>query len=170
MHKLWTRITEIAGSTGSIPSGDTACGFANTAMVLADRGFIPKVFSAVIRVVSSVRSLAAVEAGAVGPHKDCGYEGVYVKAITGIPISMEWQVQRVRAFELNRQYRRMCRGFVEQRIRSEHKAFGRNGAYRLHGAAYLRPPDEHREEKSKANDLRLAMPNPTARSTRRHMC
>jgi methanol--5-hydroxybenzimidazolylcobamide Co-methyltransferase len=89
MHKLWTRITEIAGSTGSIPSGDTACGFANTAMVLADRGFIPKVFSAVIRVVSSVRSLAAVEAGAVGPHKDCGYEGVYVKAITGIPISME---------------------------------------------------------------------------------
>jgi len=58
-------------------------------MVLAERGYIPKVFSAVIRVMSAVRSLAAVEEGAVGPHKDCGYEGVYVKAITGTPISME---------------------------------------------------------------------------------
>lgn len=27
--------------------------------------------------------------GAKGPHKDCGYEGVYIKAITGTPISME---------------------------------------------------------------------------------
>ncbi|MDO4542681.1 MAG: methyltransferase MtaB domain-containing protein, partial [Bacillota bacterium] len=31
----------------------------------------------------------AIEAGAVGPDKDCGYEGVYMKAITGTPISME---------------------------------------------------------------------------------
>ena len=42
-----------------------------------------------MRVISAVRSLAAIEAGAVGPHKDCGYEGVFVKAITGTPISME---------------------------------------------------------------------------------
>ncbi len=89
MSKLWSRITQIASDTGTISSGDTACGFANTAMVLADRGFIPKVFSAVVRVMTAVRSLAAVEAGAVGPHKDCGYEGVYVKAITGIPLSLE---------------------------------------------------------------------------------
>jgi methanol--5-hydroxybenzimidazolylcobamide Co-methyltransferase len=89
MSKLWSEICRIAGSTGTIASGDTACGFANTAMVLADRGLIPKVFSAVVRVVSAVRSLVAVEEGAVGPHKDCGYEGVYVKAITGIPVSLE---------------------------------------------------------------------------------
>ena len=89
MHKLWVEINAIAQETGSIASGDTACGFANTAMVLADRKMIPKAFAAVDRVVSAVRSLAAVEAGAVGPHKDCGYEGVYVKAITGIPITME---------------------------------------------------------------------------------
>lgn len=25
----------------------------------------------------------------MGPHKDCGYEGVFIKAITGTPISME---------------------------------------------------------------------------------
>lgn len=89
MRKLWTQVSAIALETGSIASGDTACGFANTAMVLADRKMIPKIFAAVDRVVSAVRSLAAVEAGAVGPHKDCGYEGVYVKAITGIPIAME---------------------------------------------------------------------------------
>jgi methanol--5-hydroxybenzimidazolylcobamide Co-methyltransferase len=89
MSRLWSAIVDIAEKTESFASGDTACGFANTAMVLAERGYIPKVFSAVIRVMSAVRSLAAVEEGAVGPHKDCGYEGVYVKAITGTPISME---------------------------------------------------------------------------------
>ena len=95
MHRLWTEVSRIAGETGSIASGDTACGFANTAMVLADRKFIPRVFSAVDRVVSAVRSLAAVEAGAVGPDKDCGYEGVYLKAISGIPVSMEGRTSAV---------------------------------------------------------------------------
>lgn len=89
MSRLWKEIKTIADSTETIPAGDTACGFANTAMVLADRGFIPKVFAAVVRVISAVRSLVAIEEGAQGPHKDCGYEGVYIKAITGIPISME---------------------------------------------------------------------------------
>ena len=89
MRRLWTEIVRIADRTGTIASGDTACGFANTAMVLADRRYIPRVFAAVVRVVSAVRSLAAIECGARGPHKDCGYEGVYVKAITGTPIAME---------------------------------------------------------------------------------
>jgi methanol--5-hydroxybenzimidazolylcobamide Co-methyltransferase len=89
MQKMWASIVSIAEKTGSFASGDTACGFANTAMVLADRGMVPKVFAAVDRVVSAVRSLVAIEEGAVGPHKDCGYEGVYVKAITGTPIAME---------------------------------------------------------------------------------
>jgi len=39
--------------------------------------------------MSAVRGVAAVEGGAVGPWKDCGYEGIVVKAIGGIPISME---------------------------------------------------------------------------------
>jgi methanol--5-hydroxybenzimidazolylcobamide Co-methyltransferase len=30
-----------------------------------------------------------MEEGAVGPDKDCGYEGPFLKTITGIPISME---------------------------------------------------------------------------------
>ena len=89
MSRLWKEIKGIADRTGTIAAGDSACGFANTVMVLADRGFVPKIFAAVVRVISSVRSLVAIEEGAVGPHKDCGYEGLYIKAITGTPISME---------------------------------------------------------------------------------
>ena len=89
MEHLWTEIVKIAKRTGTVASGDTACGFANTAMVLADKKYIPRVFAATVRVISVVRSLVAVECGAKGPHKDCGYEGIYVKAITGTPISTE---------------------------------------------------------------------------------
>lgn len=89
MHFLWKRIVDIAAKTGKIAGGDTACGFANTAMVLAEKKYIPAVFAAAVRLASVVRSLAAVQEGATGPDKDCGYEGVYLKAIAGIPISME---------------------------------------------------------------------------------
>lgn len=89
MNKLWTEIVDIADKTGTIASGDTACGFGNTAMVLADKQYVPRVFAATVRVMTAVRSLVALECGAKGPHKDCGYEGVYIKAITGTPIAME---------------------------------------------------------------------------------
>lgn len=89
MNRLWPEIVSIADKTGAIAGGDTACGFANTAMVLADKNYIPKVFAATVRVMTAIRSLVAIECGAKGPHKDCGYEGVYVKAISGIPVAME---------------------------------------------------------------------------------
>ncbi|MBN2085272.1 MAG: hypothetical protein JW748_08590 [Anaerolineales bacterium] len=89
MQYLWKRIVDIARRTGRTAGGDTACGFANTAMVLAEKGYIPRVFAAVDRVISVVRTLVAHEEGALGPDKDCGYEGPYLKAIAGIPISME---------------------------------------------------------------------------------
>lgn len=89
MRYLWKNIVGIAKKTGKIAGGDTACGFGNTAMVLAEKGYIPKMFAAVIRVATVVRTLVAHEEGAIGPDKDCGYEGPYLKAITGIPISME---------------------------------------------------------------------------------
>lgn len=89
MQMLWEKIVDVADRTGRIPGGDTACGFANTAMVLAEKGFIPKTFAAIVRIATIVRSLVAIEQGARGPDKDCGYEGPFIKAITGIPISME---------------------------------------------------------------------------------
>ena len=89
MKFLWKKIVDVANKTGTIPGGDTACGFGNTAMVLAGKGYIPKVFAAIDRIVTVVRTLVAIEEGAKGPDKDCGYEGPFLKAITGIPISME---------------------------------------------------------------------------------
>lgn len=89
MHFLWKHIVDIANRNNKIAAGDTACGFANTAMVLAEKKFIPRVFATIVRVISAVRSIVAMEEGAVGPDKDCGYEGPFLKAITGIPISME---------------------------------------------------------------------------------
>lgn len=89
MQMLWKKIVDVADRTGRIPGGDTACGFANTAMVLAEKGFIPKTFAAIARIATIVRSLIAFEQGARGPDKDCGYEGPFLKAIAGIPISME---------------------------------------------------------------------------------
>jgi methanol--5-hydroxybenzimidazolylcobamide Co-methyltransferase len=89
MQFLWKKIVSAAAQQGKIAAGDSACGFANTAMVLAEKKYIPKVFAALVRVISVVRSVVAMEEGAVGPDKDCGYEGPFLKAITGIPISME---------------------------------------------------------------------------------
>lgn len=86
---LWKNITQIANETGSIPAGDSACGFGNTSMVLAEQGFIPKVFATLMRVATIPRALTAIEHGAVGPSKDCAYEGIYLKAITGTPIALE---------------------------------------------------------------------------------
>jgi methanol--5-hydroxybenzimidazolylcobamide Co-methyltransferase len=58
-------------------------------MQLAHQKMLPEVLAAVVRAMSAVRSLAAFEQGAVGPSKDCAYEGPVMKAITGYPIAME---------------------------------------------------------------------------------
>jgi methanol--5-hydroxybenzimidazolylcobamide Co-methyltransferase len=90
MAWLWGEITRMCdGSRKAVPGGDTACGFANTAMQLAHQKMLPEVLAAVVRAMSAVRSLVAFEHGAVGPSKDCAYEGPVIKAITGCPISME---------------------------------------------------------------------------------
>jgi len=89
MEMLWSAIVDIAHRYKVVPGGDTACGFGNTAMQLAHQGLLPKVLAAVVRLMAVPRSLVAVEMGATGPLKDCGYENPVLKAITGVPISME---------------------------------------------------------------------------------
>ena len=89
MEFLWSKLHEIALRHRVYCAGDTACGFGNTAMVLAEQKVIPRVFATVVRAVTTVRSLVAYECGAVGPGKDCGYENVILKAITGCPMAME---------------------------------------------------------------------------------
>jgi len=89
MRFLWTEIVKITDRHGVHAAGDTACGFGNTAMVLAEQKMIPRTLAAVDRVLTVVRSLVAHECGAVGPGKDCGYENIYLKAITGFPMANE---------------------------------------------------------------------------------
>ncbi len=89
MSFLWKHIVEICDKTSITAGGDTACGFANTAMVLAEQRMIPSVFAALVRVMAVPRSLVAITEGAEGPTKDCAYEGPFIKAISGVPISME---------------------------------------------------------------------------------
>lgn len=80
---------EISEKNKVVPGGDTDCAHSNTAMRLAFMQYIPCTFAALVRAMGAARSLVAFECGAIGPHKDCGYEGPIIKAITGMPISME---------------------------------------------------------------------------------
>jgi methanol--5-hydroxybenzimidazolylcobamide Co-methyltransferase len=89
MAYLWDMIVDVARRYDVIPAGDTACGFGNTAMTLAEMRHIPRLWAALVRVLTVTRSLVAYERGAVGPSKDCAYEGPYIKAITGCPIALE---------------------------------------------------------------------------------
>jgi methanol--5-hydroxybenzimidazolylcobamide Co-methyltransferase len=81
--KLWREISSIAAKRKVLAGGDSACGFANTAMKLAG-GFksrmLPHTLAALVRAMSAPRTLKAFEEGAVGPGKDCAYENVIVKA------------------------------------------------------------------------------------------
>lgn len=89
MAWLWKHISEVSAEYNCVSGGDTACGFSNTAMQLAGQGMLPNVLAAIDRAASAPRSLVAYENGAIGPSKDCAYEGPIIKAITGYPISME---------------------------------------------------------------------------------
>jgi len=89
MAWLWSRIVDVARRHAVLAGGDSACGFENTAMQLAGQKMLPEVLAALVRAMSSVRSLVAFECGAVGPSKDCAYEGPVLKAIAGVPIAME---------------------------------------------------------------------------------
>jgi methanol--5-hydroxybenzimidazolylcobamide Co-methyltransferase len=92
MAWLWPQIVTIADEQGAIPGGDTDCAQANTAMFMAG-GFtgkdVPHSLAALCRAIAAGRSLVAYECGATGPGKDCAYENPIIKAVTGLPMSME---------------------------------------------------------------------------------
>ncbi len=92
MAWLWPQIVETAKKNNITPGGDTDCARGNTAMFLAG-GYtatdLPHTFAALARACSAARSLVAYEQGATGPTKDCAYEDPIIKAITGVPITME---------------------------------------------------------------------------------
>lgn len=89
---IWEKISDISLKNNVVSAGDSDCAKANTAMFIAG-GLLDKNLShttaIVVRCISAARTLAAYEAGAKGPGKDCGYENTIVKSISGIPISQE---------------------------------------------------------------------------------
>jgi Methanol-cobalamin methyltransferase B subunit. len=90
MKFLWGQhIVPICNKHGVIPAGDSSCGFANTAMVLAEQNLIPNAFATVVRAAVVARAIVAIEEGAKGPSKDCAYENPFLKCITGTPTSSE---------------------------------------------------------------------------------
>lgn len=89
MEWLWRHIVDLSAQSEVVAGADSACGFANTAMQLASLRMLPEVLAGVIRAAAAPRSLVAYRMGALGPSKDCAYEGPVLKAITGTPISME---------------------------------------------------------------------------------
>ncbi|WII09481.1 methanol--corrinoid methyltransferase [Methanomassiliicoccales archaeon LGM-DZ1] len=92
MEYVWNGMVDVAKRNRVVPGGDTDCSGANVAMFMSGGMLdqdVQKTFSAVTRAISASRSLVARECGALGPDKDCGYEGVICKAIDGKPITCE---------------------------------------------------------------------------------
>ncbi len=92
MEYCWKQMVNIAKKHKVVPGGDTNCSGANVSMFMAGGMLdndVQKTFSAVTRCISAARTLVAPECGATGPDKDCGYEGVIVKTITGLPAAQE---------------------------------------------------------------------------------
>ena len=92
MEYVWTEMAKIAKKNGTALGGDTNCSGANVSMFMAGGMLdndVQKTFSAVTRCIAAARTLVACESGATGPDKDCGYEGVIVKSITGQPAAQE---------------------------------------------------------------------------------
>ena len=92
MAYMWPKIVDIAKKNNIVAGGDTDCAQANTAMFLAGAltsKNVSHTIAAVARAIAGARSLVAIECGATGPTKDCGYENPIVKAIGGVPICAE---------------------------------------------------------------------------------
>jgi methanol--5-hydroxybenzimidazolylcobamide Co-methyltransferase len=92
MEWIWSQFVDIAKKNKVVPGGDTNCSGANTSMFMAGGMLdndVQRTFSAVTRAISAARTMVAMECGASGPDKDCGYEGPIIKTITGRPSAQE---------------------------------------------------------------------------------
>ena len=92
MEFVWSEFVNIAKKNKVTVGGDTNCSGANVSMFMAGGMLdqdVQKTFSAVTRAISAARTMVAMECGASGPDKDCGYEGPIIKSITGRPAAQE---------------------------------------------------------------------------------
>jgi methanol--5-hydroxybenzimidazolylcobamide Co-methyltransferase len=50
---------------------------------------VPRIFGALVRIACAPRAIIPYQQGSVGPNKDCSFEGVFAKMVTGYPIATE---------------------------------------------------------------------------------
>lgn len=92
MSYIWSEFVNICKKNKTVPGGDTNCSGANVSMFMAGGMLdndVQRTFSAITRAISAARTICAWECGAVGPDKDCGYEGPICKSIAGNPNAQE---------------------------------------------------------------------------------
>ncbi|MEM3437056.1 MAG: methyltransferase MtaB domain-containing protein [Nitrososphaerales archaeon] len=92
MEYVWDRNVKICSKYSTNPGGETNCSGANTLMFVAGgltAHDFPHTIAMLGRAIAAARTLVAYECGAVGPHKDCAYEGPIVKAVSGRPGAQE---------------------------------------------------------------------------------
>jgi methanol--5-hydroxybenzimidazolylcobamide Co-methyltransferase len=115
MSWLWHEIYEIcARHPGVVPGGDSACGFANTAVQLAHQKMLPEVLAAVVRAMSAVTKSGRVRAGSIRPIQRLCLRGSGHQGNHWLSDLDGREVGQLRAFQTARQH--CCRDvrFVEQ--------------------------------------------------------
>ena len=138
MEMLWSRIVEIARQHRRIAGGDTACGFGNTAMVLAEKRLHPEALRR-----GGARGDGGAHAGGGGAGRDRTGQGLRLRGSVpegdhGHPDLDGGQDGGLRAPEPGRQRGRRLRRPLEQRVGAERQAARRHGPDRLPGAARVR--------------------------------
>ena len=144
MRFLWTQLDQIARKHGVHCAGDTACGFGNTAMVLAEQKMIPRVFAAVVRA-----DLRRAHAGLLRVRRRGAGQGLRLRESHPqghhrLPDGHGRQDRRLRSPQPAGQHRRRHLRHLEQRVGAEHQAAGRHGPHLLRRATHLRLPPHER--------------------------
>ena len=140
MDFLWRTLQDIADRTDARCAGDSACGFANTAMVLAEQRMIPSVFAAVVRAISAVRSLVRIRTRSRRTRQGLRLREPHPQGHHRLPHRDGGKDRIRRAPKPARKHRRDGRGHMEQRVRRERQAPGRHGSHLQPRAARLRLP------------------------------
>lgn len=88
MQFLWDNIVAIARNNGVRAGAETGLSFVNAALQLAEQNLVSEALASAVQLMCVPRSLVAIAMGATGPLNS-GYGNSLIKAITGIPISID---------------------------------------------------------------------------------
>ena len=141
-------------------------------MVLAEMRHIPRVWAAVIRVMSVPRSLVAYERGRRWSEQGLRLRGAVPQGDHRVPDLARGRRGGVRPPVADRQHRARDRRPVEQRVGGERQAPRRHGADRVAGATRVRDAADEHGSRDRAGARRSAICScsPTRAGIRRPTC